>query len=75
MKFSELQLFAEAIPGKKIVYLYRVKGKSTLDDAKGLAFTTENERTKSKMLIRQQQKTEQCVLRGLRKSKSQLPVF
>ena len=48
MKFSELQLFAEAIPGKKIVYLYRVKGKSTLDDAKGLAFTTENERTKSK---------------------------
>ena len=48
MKFIELQLFAEAIPGKKIVYLYRVKGKSTLDDAKGLAFTTENERTKSK---------------------------
>ena len=48
MKFSELQLFAAAIPGKKIVYLYRVKGKSTLDDAKGLAFTTENERTKSK---------------------------
>ena len=48
MKFSKLQLFAEAVAGKKIIYLYRVKGKSASNDAVGLAFTTENERTKSK---------------------------
>lgn len=45
---SALQLFSEAVSGKKIIYLYRIKGKSTTDDAVGLAFTTENERTKSK---------------------------
>ena len=48
MKFSKLQLFAEAVSGKKIIYLYRIKEKSKTDDAVGLAFTTENERTKSK---------------------------
>lgn len=45
---SALQLFSEAVSGKKIIYLYRIKEKSTTDDAVGLAFTTENERTKSK---------------------------
>lgn len=45
---SRLQLFAEAVAGKKIVYLYRVKENSATDDAKHIAFTTENGRTKSK---------------------------
>lgn len=45
---SLLQLFSEAVAGKKIIYLYRIKEKSASDDAVGLAFTTENERTKSK---------------------------
>lgn len=48
MEKSKLQLFAEAIQGKKIVYLYRVKKDAATADAQGLAFTTENGRTKSK---------------------------
>ena len=43
-----LQLFAEAVSGKKIVYLYRLAGKAREEAAKNLAFTTENGRTKSK---------------------------
>lgn len=43
-----LQLFAEAVQGKKIVYLYRIKSKATTNDGATLAFTTENGRTKSK---------------------------
>lgn len=43
-----LQLFAEAVPGKKIVYLYRIAEKAKEEAAKNLAFTTENGRTKSK---------------------------
>ena len=43
-----LQLFAEAVSGKKIVYLYRLAGKAKEEAAKNLAFTTENGRTKSK---------------------------
>ena len=46
MKFSKLQLFAEAIAGKKIIYLYRIMSKEKDHDA--TAITTENERTKSK---------------------------
>ena len=38
----------EAVQGKKIVYLYRVKSEAATNDAVALAFTTENERTKSK---------------------------
>lgn len=45
---SKLQLFAEAVQGKKIVYLYRIKKDAATDDGTVLAFTTENERTKSK---------------------------
>lgn len=41
-----LQLFAEAVSGKKIVYLYRVLGGTSA--AAALAFTTENSRTKSR---------------------------
>ena len=47
-KLFGLQLFAEAVPGKKIVYLYRILSTEKDHDATALAFTTENERTKSK---------------------------
>lgn len=43
-----LQLFAEAVAGKKIVFLYRLAEKAKTEAAKNLAFTTENGRTKSK---------------------------
>lgn len=43
-----LQLFAEAVQGKKIVYLYRIKKDAATQDGITLAFTTENGRTKSK---------------------------
>ena len=46
MKEMNLQLFAEAVSGKKVVYLYRVLGGK--DAAAALAFTTENSRTKSR---------------------------
>jgi phage major tail protein, TP901-1 family len=39
---------AEAIQGKKIVYLYRILSKAATADGAALAFTTENGRTKSK---------------------------
>lgn len=47
-KMIELQMYAEAVSGKKIVYLYRVKSEEATADGVGLAFTTENERSKSK---------------------------
>ncbi len=37
-----------AIMGSRIVYLYRVLKNEATDDAKAIAFTTENERTKSR---------------------------
>ena len=43
-----LQLFAEAVQGKKIVYLFRIKKDSASSAGAILAFTTENTRTKSK---------------------------
>lgn len=43
-----LQLFAEAIQGKDLVYLYRIASKAASADGVTLAFTTENSRTKSK---------------------------
>lgn len=43
-----LQLFAEAVQGKQIVYLYRIASKAANTDGATLAFTTENERTTSK---------------------------
>ncbi|MDD3362646.1 MAG: phage major tail protein, TP901-1 family [Hespellia sp.] len=48
MKNMNLQLFAEAIQGKKIVYLYRVLSTAATKNGTALAFTTENGRTKSK---------------------------
>lgn len=43
-----LQHFAEAIQGKKLVYLYRVLEDAATNDAAALAFTTENGKTVSK---------------------------
>jgi TP901-1 family phage major tail protein len=43
-----LQLFAEAVQGKRIVYLYRIMKDAATTDGTTLAFTTENSRTKSK---------------------------
>lgn len=43
-----LQLFAEAVAGKKIVYLYRILSDAATTDGTALAFTTENGRTVSK---------------------------
>ena len=48
MKKMNLQIFADAVSGKKLVYLYRIKSKAASADGVALAFTTENERTKSK---------------------------
>lgn len=48
MKKIDLQMFAEAIAGDRLVYLYRIKSKAASADGVALAFTTENERTKSK---------------------------
>ena len=56
-----LQLFAEAVSGKKIVYLYRLAGKAKEEAAKNLSFTTENGRTK---------RMERFAHPGLRKQKS-----
>ena len=47
-KTIDLQLFADAVRGKKIVYLYRLKKDAAKNAATALAFTTENGRTTSK---------------------------
>lgn len=39
---------AEAVQGKKIIYLFRALSKASTTAAKAMAFVTENERTKSK---------------------------
>lgn len=43
-----LQLFSEAVSGRKLVYLYRVLSAAATKNGAALAFTTENSRTKSK---------------------------
>lgn len=43
-----LQMFAEAVSGKKIVYLYRPISEASTMAGAVLAFTTENSRTKSR---------------------------
>lgn len=48
MNELNLQLFAEAVSGKKVVYLFRLLEDAATDDGAVLAFTTENGRTKSK---------------------------
>ena len=44
----DLQLFAEAISGRRIIYLYRLLSEAESHAATRLAFATENGRTKSK---------------------------
>ena len=44
----DLQIFAEAVQGKKIVYLYRVLEDASKEAATRMALTTENGRTVSK---------------------------
>lgn len=44
----DIQMFAEAVQGKKLVYLYRILKDAATDNGVTLAFTTENERTKTK---------------------------
>lgn len=48
MKKLDLQMFANPVSGKKIVYLFRVLDSATTDDAVAMAFTTENSNTISK---------------------------
>ena len=48
MKMFDLQLFAEAVQGKNIVYLFRPLSKAATADAVAMAFVTENEKSKSK---------------------------
>lgn len=48
MKQINLQMYSEAVHGKKLVYLYRILEEAATTDGAALAFTTENERTKSK---------------------------
>lgn len=48
MKRFDLQLFAEAVAGKKVIYLYRIKSEEATEDGTQVAFTTENGRSKSK---------------------------
>ena len=48
MRRMDLQLFAEAVSGKKLVYLYRLLKDEATSNGTTLAFTTENSRTKSK---------------------------
>lgn len=48
MKNMRLQLFAESVEGKKIVYLYRLLKDAATMDANFVAFTTENGTTFSR---------------------------
>lgn len=48
MKKFDLQLFAEAVHGKKLVYLFRILEEASTNAAATLAFTTENTFTMSK---------------------------
>lgn len=47
-KKINLQLFADAVAGKKIVYLYRVLEDASTENAQVMAFVTENELSISK---------------------------
>lgn len=42
MRKMDLQLFAEAVKGKKIIFLYRVLSDAAEEDGTNLAFVTEN---------------------------------
>lgn len=44
----DLQMFAEALQGKQLIYLFRIRSKATEEAATVIAFQTEGERTASK---------------------------
>ncbi len=48
MKKFDLQLFAEAVQGKQIVYLYRILKEAATNDATQISFVTENSKSVSK---------------------------
>jgi TP901-1 family phage major tail protein len=48
MRKFDLQIFAEAVQGNKVIYLYRIADEAETENAVMLAFTTENTRSKSK---------------------------
>lgn len=48
MNKLDLQLFSEAVKGKKIIYLFRPLSAASTSAGTALAFTTENGRSKSK---------------------------
>lgn len=48
MRRMDLQHFAEAVAGKRIVYLFRILANAATADGTTIAFTTENSRSKSK---------------------------
>ena len=57
----DLQKFAEAVQGKKIVYLYRILENAAAKDGAALAFTTENSRTKNQCQAAQDEAQRQKV--------------
>lgn len=76
MRMEKLQVFgnAEAVQGKKIIYLYRLLKEAKTANASGIAFTTENGRTKSKDADTTATKTALFVPLERLKLKSQLQV-
>lgn len=48
MRYFDLQMFAETVQGRRVVYLYRLAADAANSDGTVLAFATENGRTKSK---------------------------
>lgn len=48
MKNINLQLFAEVVQGKQIVYLYRILSEAATENATQISFVTENSFSKSK---------------------------
>ena len=71
---SGLQLFNEAVQGKKIVYLYRVRSEQAKNDATALAFSQKTAGRNQKMQIQQQPKMELSVHLERQKWRSQPPV-
>ena len=74
-KTIDLQLFADAVRGKKIVYLYRLKKDAAKNAATALAFTTENGRTTSKDADTQRQRMARSVPREQPRLRLRQPVF
>ena len=47
-RLFNMQMFAEAVQGKKVIYLFRIYDEQATENAVAMAFVTENERSKSK---------------------------